>query len=40
VCLTAGGDYIFSIITNKANWESREAINDIVKAIIDEFQNI
>jgi len=40
VCLTASGDYIFSIITNKANWESREAINDIVKAIIDEFQNI
>ncbi len=39
VCLTASGDFIFSIITNKANWESREAINDIVKAIIDEVKS-
>ncbi|MBN1973243.1 MAG: D-alanyl-D-alanine carboxypeptidase/D-alanyl-D-alanine-endopeptidase [Sedimentisphaerales bacterium] len=36
ICITEGGEYIFSIITNNANGESREAINNIVKAIIDE----
>ena len=36
VCTTEAGDRIFSIITNKANGKSRQAINDIVKAIIDE----
>ena len=36
VCNTARGDYIFSILTNNSNWESRGAINDIVKAIIDD----
>jgi serine-type D-Ala-D-Ala carboxypeptidase/endopeptidase (penicillin-binding protein 4) len=35
VCVTDKGDYIFSIITNKANGASRDAINDICKAIID-----
>ena len=38
VCLSEDGEYLFSIITNNANWESRDAINDIVKAIIDEGQ--
>ena len=36
ICTTGTGDRIFSIITNKTNGESRQAINNIVKAIIDE----
>lgn len=36
VCTTEAGDRVFSIITNNANGKSRQAINDIVKAIIDE----
>jgi serine-type D-Ala-D-Ala carboxypeptidase/endopeptidase (penicillin-binding protein 4) len=40
VCLTEDGEYIFSIITNNANGESRDAINDVVKAIIDEMQTV
>jgi serine-type D-Ala-D-Ala carboxypeptidase/endopeptidase (penicillin-binding protein 4) len=36
VCTTEAGDRMFSIITNKTNGESRQAINNIVKAIIDE----
>jgi len=35
VCATAGGDYIFSILTTGANAQTRKAINDIAKAIID-----
>lgn len=35
VCSTADGDYIFSVLTNKANGKTRGAINSIVKAIID-----
>ena len=33
LCETENGDVIFSIITNKANGNTRQAINDIVKAI-------
>ena len=36
VCTTEAGDRVFSIITNKTNGKSRQAILDIVKAIIDE----
>ena len=36
VCSTAAGDRIFVIITNHANGNTRPAINDIVKAVIDE----
>ena len=36
VCTTEAGDRVFSIITNKTNGKSRQAINDLVKAIIDE----
>jgi D-alanyl-D-alanine carboxypeptidase/D-alanyl-D-alanine-endopeptidase (penicillin-binding protein 4) len=36
VCTTPAGDRIFAIITNNANGNTRQAINDIVKAIIDE----
>ncbi len=36
ICDTASGEYIFSILTNKANGRTRTAINDIVKAIINE----
>jgi serine-type D-Ala-D-Ala carboxypeptidase/endopeptidase (penicillin-binding protein 4) len=35
VCLTDKGDYIFSIITNKAAGDTRDAINDIACAIVD-----
>jgi D-alanyl-D-alanine carboxypeptidase/D-alanyl-D-alanine-endopeptidase (penicillin-binding protein 4) len=35
-CSTADGDYIFSILTNKTNSQTRKAIYDIAKAIVDE----
>jgi D-alanyl-D-alanine carboxypeptidase/D-alanyl-D-alanine-endopeptidase (penicillin-binding protein 4) len=35
VCDTAEGDYIFSILANNANGQTREAINNTAKAIID-----
>jgi D-alanyl-D-alanine carboxypeptidase/D-alanyl-D-alanine-endopeptidase (penicillin-binding protein 4) len=38
VCSTPAGDRIFSIITNNANGNTRQAINDIVKAVIDDSQ--
>lgn len=36
VCSTAEGDIIFSIISNNTNGETRNVINDIAKAIIDD----
>jgi D-alanyl-D-alanine carboxypeptidase/D-alanyl-D-alanine-endopeptidase (penicillin-binding protein 4) len=36
ICTTDNGEYIFSILTNDANYKTKEAIFDIVKAIIDE----
>jgi D-alanyl-D-alanine carboxypeptidase/D-alanyl-D-alanine-endopeptidase (penicillin-binding protein 4) len=36
VCTTERGEYIFSILTNDANYKTKEAIFDIVKAIMDE----
>jgi serine-type D-Ala-D-Ala carboxypeptidase/endopeptidase (penicillin-binding protein 4) len=36
VCTTPAGDRLFTIITNKTNGETRQAINNIVKAVIDE----
>jgi D-alanyl-D-alanine carboxypeptidase/D-alanyl-D-alanine-endopeptidase (penicillin-binding protein 4) len=36
VCSTSAGDRIFVILTNNANGNTRPAINDVVKAIIDE----
>jgi D-alanyl-D-alanine carboxypeptidase/D-alanyl-D-alanine-endopeptidase (penicillin-binding protein 4) len=36
VCTTPADDRIFSIITNNTNGQTREAINNIVKAVIDE----
>jgi D-alanyl-D-alanine carboxypeptidase/D-alanyl-D-alanine-endopeptidase (penicillin-binding protein 4) len=36
VCSGKGGDYIFSVLANKTKGGTREAINDIAKAIIDE----
>ena len=35
ICITAGGDYIFSILANNATGQTRKAINDIAKAIVD-----
>lgn len=36
VCTTKQGDFLFSILTNNANAQTRSAINDIAKAIIDD----
>ncbi len=36
VCLTGNGPYLFSILSNKSSL-SREAVNDIAAAIIDEY---
>jgi len=36
VCSTGAGDRIFVILTNNANGNTRPAINNIVKAVIDE----
>jgi len=36
VCSTEKGDFLFSILTNNANAQTRNAINDIAKAIIDD----
>jgi D-alanyl-D-alanine carboxypeptidase/D-alanyl-D-alanine-endopeptidase (penicillin-binding protein 4) len=37
ICIGASGkEYIFSIITNKANYPTKKAISDIVESIIDE----
>ena len=36
VCLTAKGDYIFSVLANDTNGQTRDVINDIAKIIIDE----
>ncbi len=36
VCTTGEGDYLFSILANNANSQTREAINDIVETIIDD----
>ena len=35
ICITVGGDYIFSILANNATGQTRKAINDIAKAIVD-----
>jgi len=40
VCSANHGEYLFSILANGANGKTREAINDIAKAIIDEAQNV
>lgn len=38
VCLTDGGPYLFSILSNGPKGLSRDAINDIAKAVIDEYE--
>lgn len=38
VCTASGKDYIFSILTNKAGSKTRDAINDIAKAIVDNIE--
>lgn len=35
ICSTAKSDYIFSILANNANGQTRKVLNNIVKAIID-----
>jgi len=37
VCLTQSGPYIFSVLSNGPKGLSRDAINDIAKAIFDEY---
>jgi len=39
LCSTEEGDYIFSILANNANDKTRNAINDIAKAIIDDVES-
>jgi D-alanyl-D-alanine carboxypeptidase/D-alanyl-D-alanine-endopeptidase (penicillin-binding protein 4) len=39
ICKTDNGDYLFSILSNRANGTTRTAINDIAKAIIDDAAN-
>jgi len=39
VCQTQSGPYIFSVLSNGPKGLSRDAINDVAKAIIDEFAN-
>jgi serine-type D-Ala-D-Ala carboxypeptidase/endopeptidase (penicillin-binding protein 4) len=36
VCSGRGGEYIFSILANKSKGGTREALNDIAKAVMDE----
>ena len=36
ICLTGGGDYIFSILANNTNGQTRTVINNIAQAIIDD----
>jgi len=36
MCTIKQGDYIFSILANNANSQTRDAINDIAKAIVDQ----
>jgi len=36
VCVTGRGDYIFSILSNNTNGQTRTVINNIAKAIIDD----
>ncbi|MGD8501213.1 MAG: D-alanyl-D-alanine carboxypeptidase/D-alanyl-D-alanine-endopeptidase, partial [Phycisphaerales bacterium] len=36
VCNTAEGDYIFSILANNTNGQTRKTLHDIAKAIIDD----
>jgi D-alanyl-D-alanine carboxypeptidase len=35
-CTTDNGVYVFSVIANNANGYTRDALNDIVKAIFEE----
>lgn len=37
ICTTDSGDYIFSILANGANGNTRGALNDIAKAVMDEY---
>jgi D-alanyl-D-alanine carboxypeptidase/D-alanyl-D-alanine-endopeptidase (penicillin-binding protein 4) len=39
ICSTAGGNYIFSILVNNTNGQTRKIINDIAKAIIDDAES-
>ena len=39
VCVTDRGDYIFSILSNNTNGQTRTVINNIAKEIIDYFES-
>jgi len=39
ICFTDGGPYLFSILSNGPKGLSRDGINDIAKAIIDEYRD-
>ena len=37
ICMTDRGDYLFAVLANNTNGKTRDAINSIAKAIIDEY---
>jgi len=39
LCVTDQGDYIFSILSNNANGQTRTVINNIAQEIIDYFES-
>ena len=39
ICKTKSGDFLFSIITNNSNGKSREVMNKILEAIVDNYDN-
>ncbi len=39
VCKTKQGDLLFSIITNNSNGKSRNVMNEILKSLIDQYDN-
>jgi len=39
ICVTDRGDYIFAVLANNTNGRTRDAINDIAKAIIDNYSD-
>ena len=39
VCVTGLGDYIFSILSNNTNGQTRTVINNIAQAIVDDAES-
>jgi D-alanyl-D-alanine carboxypeptidase/D-alanyl-D-alanine-endopeptidase (penicillin-binding protein 4) len=39
LCITGRGDYIFSILSNNTNGQTRTVVNNIAQAIIDDAES-